>query len=651
MACGKGSRMLVGSSLRDSLDTHFTEAVDQAAYLLYKIAMVTLSRTVNPHTLFYPESKIRQTNEASSRLRRFRVESVCTFVFHFLSLLVMVKETDARYTLAVDLGSLPVLGGSKRRNRFSTCFRRKRKEILGKKSILEFSLGCVIAIASLGSLSLLGLISPVHIKNKNLRHHIDYRMWMLVNDGYVAPVKNVNGVKTPLPFNEWSNEDRELAQLNAKCLNCFFCALKSEDYMGVFTYVFGKEIWDRLCITYEGTNEVKQSRLNILLHDYELFHMKPSETISDMYTRFTQIMTSLHALGREISNSEKVNKILRCLPSSYDAKITAITESKEPNVYSIDNLLGSLIAYEQGVSQRLRDAGEKKKERTVELKASNSESESSAEEEEDKIALMTRQFKNFLKRKQKHHQNSWNKGTSSMSNKASSNTICFECKKLGHLRTDCPNLKSQPAKEKGDDKAKYNGCSRHMTGDMKKFILLETKTGGKVTLGDNTSRKVIGSGKFDLKSDEGVFLSYSSVGKAYRIFNKRTLVVEESTHVIFDESDKPSESKIEDDEIEAIQGVETMTLGERVKPQEYLPREWRYSSSHPKELILGDPSEGVITRHGLRKEVSHSAFISKIEPTSIDQALRDEFWILAMQEELNQFTRNDIWELVKRPNE
>jgi len=33
-----------------------------------------------------------------------------------------------------------------------------------------------------------------------------------------------------------------------------------------------------------------------------------------------------------------------------------------------------------------------------------------------------------------------------------------------------------------------------MTRDMKKFILLETKIGGKVTLGDNTTMKVIGLG-------------------------------------------------------------------------------------------------------------------------------------------------------------
>ena len=43
-------------------------------------------------------------------------------------------------------------------------------------------------------------------------------------------------------------------------------------------------------------------------------------------------------------------------------------------------------------------------------------------------------------------------------------------------------------------------------------------------------------GKFDSKVDEGIFLGYSTSSKAYRIFNKRTLVVEESMHVVFDES-------------------------------------------------------------------------------------------------------------------
>ena len=43
-------------------------------------------------------------------------------------------------------------------------------------------------------------------------------------------------------------------------------------------------------------------------------------------------------------------------------------------------------------------------------------------------------------------------------------------------------------------------------------------------------------GKFDARSDEGKFVGYSMHSKAYRIFNKRSRTVEESIHVIFDES-------------------------------------------------------------------------------------------------------------------
>ena len=44
-------------------------------------------------------------------------------------------------------------------------------------------------------------------------------------------------------------------------------------------------------------------------------------------------------------------------------------------------------------------------------------------------------------------------------------------------------------------------------------------------------------GKFDAKSDESIFLGYSTTSKAYRVFNKRTNVVEESMHITFDEID------------------------------------------------------------------------------------------------------------------
>ena len=75
-----------------------------------------------------------------------------------------------------------------------------------------------------------------------------------------------------------------------------------------------KEIWRLLEITLEGTNQVKESKINLLVHNYELFSMKENETIVEMITRFINIVNGLKALGKTYKESEKVMKILKSLP-------------------------------------------------------------------------------------------------------------------------------------------------------------------------------------------------------------------------------------------------------------------------------------------------------------------------------------------------
>ena len=43
-------------------------------------------------------------------------------------------------------------------------------------------------------------------------------------------------------------------------------------------------------------------------------------------------------------------------------------------------------------------------------------------------------------------------------------------------------------------------------------------------------------GKMDAKSDKAIFMRYALNSKAYRVFNKTSLIVEESIHVVFDET-------------------------------------------------------------------------------------------------------------------
>ena len=54
-------------------------------------------------------------------------------------------------------------------------------------------------------------------------------------------------------------------------------------------------------------------------------------------------------------------------------------------------------------------------------------------------------------------------------------------------------------------------------------------------------------GKFDSRSDEGIFLGYSSTSKAYRVYNKRTKKVMETINVVIDEASEFSSKKISEE--------------------------------------------------------------------------------------------------------
>jgi hypothetical protein len=66
-------------------------------------------------------------------------------------------------------------------------------------------------------------------------------------------------------------------------------------------------------------------------------------------------------------------------------------------------------------------------------------------------------------------------------------------------------------------------------------------------------------------------------------------------------------------------------------------------------IIIGDISRGVRTRSKWTSFCEHFSFVSFIQLKKIEEALRDVDWVNAMHEELNNFTRNQVWELVERP--
>jgi hypothetical protein len=73
--------------------------------------------------------------------------------------------------------------------------------------------------------------------------------------------------------------------------------------------------------------------------------------------------------------------------------------------------------------------------------------------------------------------------------------------------------------------------------------------------------------------------------------------------------------------------------------------------NHLVDQILGDISKGVTTRSRLANFCEHYSFVSSIESFRVEEALQDPDWVLAMQEELNNFKRNEVWSLMPRPKQ
>ncbi|GJT11082.1 retrovirus-related pol polyprotein from transposon TNT 1-94 [Tanacetum coccineum] len=86
------------------------------------------------------------------------------------------------------------------------------------------------------------------------------------------------------------------------------------------------------------------------------------------------------------------------------------------------------------------------------------------------------------------------------------------------------------------------------------------------------------------------------------------------------------------------------------QPHEHL-RKW--TDSHPLDNIIGNPSRPVSTRKQLATDALwcfYNSVLSKVEPKNFKSAVTEDCWFQAMQDEIHEFDRLDVWELVPPPD-
>ncbi|GAV69077.1 hypothetical protein CFOL_v3_12578 [Cephalotus follicularis] len=129
-------------------------------------------------------------------------------------------------------------------------------------------------------------------------------------------------------------------------------------------------------------------------------------------------------------------------------------------------------------------------------------------------------------------------------------------------------------------------------------------------------------GKFDSKADEGIFLGYSLTSRAYRCFNKRTLLVEESMHVVFYEINDLSTHM--HDSIDFHEPSENIDVESKDSyQQDLVDKTFKVVKDHPHEAIICNIRQGIVTRSS-ENTCNYLAFLSHIEPKTFLETEKDE---------------------------
>ena len=193
--------------------------------------------------------------------------------------------------------------------------------------------------------------------------------------------------------------------------------------------------------TYEGTKKVKDTKFQMLTTKFEELKIGDDEPFDSFYGKLNEIVIAKLNLGEKIEDAKVVRKVLRSLPESFRAKVTAIEESKDLDEIKIQELVGSLQTYQMGLPSH-------KMSKSLALKTITERMDDSSEEDgvEKEVAFLAKNFRKFLKMKNSGKPFNRGKFPSSRGDRKDFkksegkdsqfpiDIVCFECNGHGHFK-------------------------------------------------------------------------------------------------------------------------------------------------------------------------------------------------------------------------
>ena len=141
---------------------------------------------------------------------------------------------------------------------------------------------------------------------------------------------------------------------------------------------------------------MKDTKLQMLTTRFEELKMSKDESFDSFYSKLNEVVVEKFNLGEKTEDSKIVRKILRSLPKSFRAKVTAIEKSKDLDDIKVQELIESLQTYELSLPNQ-------RKRKSLALKTVNERVDVHDSSEDDTIekdiSYLAKNFQKFLKLK------------------------------------------------------------------------------------------------------------------------------------------------------------------------------------------------------------------------------------------------------------
>ncbi|KAJ9556409.1 hypothetical protein OSB04_011023 [Centaurea solstitialis] len=153
----------------------------------------------------------------------------------------------------------------------------------------------------------------------------------------------------------WTDEDKRLVNVDTKARSLIAMSLPDEVFHSISKLKIAKEIWDTLCIQYEGADALIESRKIHLIRQYEKFIAAKGETLAQTHQRFKCLLIDLKTYGIVYSNSQVITKFMEALPEYWETYTMCLKMSEDIKTITLSELYGMMLNHEQTKSLLIRD--------------------------------------------------------------------------------------------------------------------------------------------------------------------------------------------------------------------------------------------------------------------------------------------------------